>query len=227
MPRRSTIQTYIIVLFLQTLLGSVFILPIFGYRTNCRWYPTFYIVRMEDGIHIYSDPEDEDAINACFDDPSYIEMKRFTIYTYSDIGPVKGLFEFYERESFLSSPDEYRWQFFEMNLSKTEIDFVHQELIDWAKNQKHFSYFQPGAPARIEFLPGATLFSLTKVGTYFGLPVLITWILGYFNTHTREAIIQSRQQRGLCIHCTYDCKDLPSPTCPECGQPHTIPDRND
>ncbi len=194
----------------------------FGYATDCRWRPVFYIVRTVESIQIYEEYQDEDAINASFDDPKLIEMERITLYPYSEIGPVKGLFEFYKRESFLSSPDDYRWQFLDMNLSKSEIDFVHQELIDFAESDRKLSQHQPGAPARMEFLPGATLFSLTKVGTFFGLPALITWLIGYFKTHTQEAIANTRRSAGLCIHCTYDCQDLPSPTCPECGQPHTI-----
>lgn len=30
-----------------------------------------------------------------------------------------------------------------------------------------------------------------------------------------------RRQRGLCIHCGYDARKLPSPRCPECGRPTT------
>jgi len=222
MPRRSTIQTYIIVLLFQTLLGSLFILPIFGYRTNCRWYPEFYIVRMEDGIHIYSNPEDEDLINACLDDSGFIEMRGMMLYPQYKIGPLKGILEFYKRESFLSSPDEYRWKLAELNLTQTELYFVHQELIHFAKNNRQLSQFQPGAPARIEFLPGATLFSLTMVGTYLGLPALITWLIGYFKAHTHQAIASRRRDAGLCIHCAYDCTNLPSPTCPECGQLYAV-----
>jgi len=110
-----------------------------------------------------------------------------------------------------------------MNLSNSEIKFVHQELINWAKNHKHFSHFQPSARARIQFLPAQTLFSLIKVGSYFGFPALITWLMRYTQNHSKVTITTRRRDAGLCIHCAYDCTDLPSPICPECGQSHTIP----
>ena len=31
-----------------------------------------------------------------------------------------------------------------------------------------------------------------------------------------------RRQAGLCTSCAYDCTNLPTTTCPECGQLHTI-----
>ena len=41
------------------------------------------------------------------------------------------------------------------------------------------------------------------------------------NLFVWKSKLDNRQAAGLCIHCSYDCNDLPSPTCPECGQPYT------
>jgi hypothetical protein len=223
MLQKSTIRRYVTLLLFQTMLGAGFILPAFGSATRCGGYPVFYIVRAEDGVHIYSDPEDQDAINAWFDDPALIGVGSVTLYPYRKVGPIDGIFELYSRESLLSSPDDYRWQLFDLELTQSELNYAHQELIRFAKNDSWLAQFQPGAPARIEFLPAQTLLSIIKVGTYFGFPALITWLMRYFKTHTHDAIVKSRRDAGLCIHCAYDCRDLPSLTCPECGQPHTIP----
>jgi len=200
------------------MLGAGFILPVFGSATRCGGYPVFYIVRSEDGIDIYAYPEDQDAINAWFDDPALIGMGSVTLYPYRKIGPIDGIFEFYRRESLLSSPDDYRWQLFDLELTQSELNFVHQELISFAKNDSWLARFQPGAPARIEFLPAATLFSLTKVGTYLGFPALIIWLMKITQLHPKDALANRRRDAGLCPHCAYDCTDLPSSICPECGE---------
>ena len=223
MLKISAIRTFVAVLFLQTVLGCGVFLPLFGTATRCRWYPWFYIVRAEDGIHVYSDPEEQDEINAWFDSPSLIEMDRLTLYPLYQVGPIEGIIELYRRESLLSSPDDYRWQLFDIELTESELEFVHQELIIYASNDQGLSRYQPGAPMRIRFLPAQAVFSLIKVGTYFGFPAFITWLIGYFKTHTQEAITKSRRDFGLCIHCSYNCRGLPTPTCPECGNPHSIP----
>lgn len=223
MLQKSTIRTYFTVLALQTMLGTMFLLPALGHATRCHKYPVFYIVHATDGVHVYAEPRDEDAINEWFQDPTLIDMGCVTLYPYSEVGPLKGVLEFYQRESFLSSPDDFRWSILDMDLSVSEIQLIHTELIRFAKDDSYLSRFRPGAPKKIEFLPAETLFSIIKVGSYFGFPALVTWLTGYLKIHSNKAITQGRYLKGLCIHCAYDCTGIPSTTCPECGQPHTIP----
>lgn len=35
-----------------------------------------------------------------------------------------------------------------------------------------------------------------------------------------------RTDPNACIHCAYDCRDLPTPICPECGQLHSVSNIN-
>jgi hypothetical protein len=37
-----------------------------------------------------------------------------------------------------------------------------------------------------------------------------------------QSRLDQRRANGLCIYCCYDCRGLPTETCPECGQPHTV-----
>jgi len=204
----------------------VLLLPSLGYR-GCRLYTQYFIVQATDGFHFYTEePKDEEELISWYDDPSFIEVHTTTLRPQIKTGPIAGIFDFYQTSSFLNSPDEYSWRI-SMELTQEELVNLHQGLVNFAKNDPWLSQYQPGAPARIEFLPAATLFSLTKVGTYLGFPALILWLTRYFKTHTRKAIANRRRDAGLCIHCAYDCKDLPSPTCPECGQPHTVQLKSD
>ncbi len=223
MPQRSTIRTYGIVLFLQVMFGSMFILPLFGYATNCRRYTTFWVVHSEDGIYVYLSDDEQEQIEEWFNKPTLIDMDSLTPVPRIEIGPLKGILEFYSRESFLSSVSDYRWQYFDMKLSDSEIEHVHQELIARSLDDPYLAQFQPGAPPRFQFLPLETLISLAKVGTFFGLPAFITWVIGYYNSHTLDAVTRNRRLKGQCVHCTYDCTTLVSSTCPECGKLHTIP----
>ena len=185
-------------------------------------YPRYEVFRTESGILIYPMYEDSETIDALYDNPTLIDKADITLYPTSKVGPYEGIIELYRRQSLLSSPDDYRWQLFDMNLSELELEIVHKELVILAQNDPWLSRFNPGAPEQLSFLPVQFSLSLIKIASYFGLPAILAWLIRYTNSHTKDAIIQSRQSAGLCIHCTYDCTNLPTPTCPECGQLHRI-----
>ncbi|MDF1809676.1 MAG: hypothetical protein P1U42_08270 [Phycisphaerales bacterium] len=195
----------------------------FGHATRCCWYPAFYIVHAEEGIHVLEETQNEDAINAWFQNPSMIDIKYLQLYPLNKVGPIEGVFEFYHREALLSSPDDYQWRFGNMDLSISDVEYIHQELINFATNDSSLSLYHPGAPERIQFLPAQTFFSLAKVGSIVALQALLTKLIIFLKTHTQDSIADRRKAAGICVHCTYDCAGLPTPICPECGECYSEP----
>lgn len=101
-----------------------------------------------------------------------------------------------------------------------DLDSLKEQVAVTLKNTK---YLQPrGYSFPIPIVD--TPMILLKIFIHFGLVYVSTKVSQkYGHLITLQSLIKSRRAAGLCVHCTYDCKDLPSPTCPECGQPHTIP----
>jgi hypothetical protein len=221
-PQGSTIRTYCIVLLVQTLLGLAFNLFALGYSTNCRKYPVYHVIKAEDGIHIFRETVTNQVNEDWLHDLNFVGIERFLLKPYNEVGPLKGMLEFYRYESFLSEPLEFDWHLTDITPSQSEKDYVYQELIKRSMSDSYLARFQPGSPPKISFLPMETLMSLTRVGVYFGLPAFFTWLIGYSMTYTKKAIVKNRKLKGLCIYCSYDCRKLPSSICPECGNPHMV-----
>ena len=140
-------------------------------------------------------------------------------------GPKRGWFEFLETESFLDSEDFM----FELprigvpRLTADEITRAYQAILAHAQADPQVSHFQPGQPPITRFVPSRLITSLIRIFALFGFPTLTAFLIHKLFNKYKKSMTLHRQENSLCIHCTYDCKSLLSPTCPECGQPHTIP----
>ena len=91
-----------------------------------------------------------------------------------------------------------------------------------AGTTKQLRLFQPGN-SRVSIPIVEWPMILLKVIVQIGLVICsVKLSKKYENLNIWRSRIDKLRDTGLCIHCTYNCKDLPTPTCPECGQPHTV-----
>ena len=130
--------------------------------------------------------------------------------------------------SLLSIGDRTRRLYFEARSgSQGEYQEICCDDLDMLKEQvavatENVQYLQPqGYSASIPIVdtPMILLKLLVQVGLV-GVSIKSSQRFGHLFMSQSQA--NRRRDAGLCIHCAYDCTDLPSPTCPECGQLHTI-----
>jgi hypothetical protein len=154
------------------------------------------------------------------DDPT-VDVYRAESQWMASIGswwtrePWRGRIEFYDKVSYdLSvwntdhntsprlSPDQYP-------LIKAAMQQYYDEHgllpADGYRTQTTYTY-----------LAHETKMSLARIGGFLVFSVLFTWGLDWAWILIRRRIWRCKD--GLCPHCAYDCKGLPTTTCPECGQ---------
>lgn len=221
MRRSSIILTWVLLFLLQTFFGLMYL----GMGSiGCRCYhPDFEIVFTAENFVIYTDSEsDQAAIDQIWDESSPMEIEHYQrIYARPEVkhGPVDGLIEFYETSWYLESPDEV-WIHdprFDTPFWRTR---VHTKLVSMAKQNPQLAQFRPGSPGQTSFDADAAIGTLIRLVIYFGIPTLAVWIIYQVKRRSTELSAEWRRSEGLCVHCLYDCTDLTTPICPECGHIH-------
>jgi len=222
MRRSSAITLWIILVVFESCLFAPVMLAS-GYRCRCG-VPTYEVVYTPDGHRIFTDSEeDQAALDLMYDLHSTKEDVHFDqlrVYRIAYAGPVDGLIEFYQVRGCLESPDSIRIMSYLYDTPENRQS-VFQDMVQIAKQDEYLSRFNPGQPRVTSFDLDATIGTLIRFSIYFGLPTFITWIVHRIKIRAQQLSADWRIAHGLCVKCAYDCNNLPSPICPECGNVNT------
>ncbi len=186
--------------------------------------PTLYIILHQNEVEIL----DRAQANQRFPSPKarVANVDAIVFYTQKHIAtPYENWFEIYDTESFLATKDSI-WDIPRTGiprLTPAEIDRAYAAVLEYAKADSLVTQYRPGEPPITKFSLKLLVISLVRIPILLGIPTLLAYLTHlYFRMLYRKAVA-NLQRQNRCLHCAYDCKDLPSPTCPECGQPHMIP----
>lgn len=211
-------EYFCLVLIQILILGFI---PFLGTASRCYRYNRFAVVHATDGIYIIPDDDDQthqNDIDQWLNSPSLIDIDGVLVRPLTTYGPIPGVFEYYRSERCLSSLRDLAWPF-EMNLSDAQRDDVFRGLVAAAKKDSWLCNYSPGMPQRFTFAPALLRGSMIQLSLFFGFPALVTWMIQFAEKRLNSF---ASSKPGQCIHCAYDCTNLPTPICPECGQNPTL-----
>lgn len=140
-------------------------------------------------------------------------------------GPLEGWIEYMDTQSFLADSTSL-WALPRKGIPKptqAEIDRAYAAALEYAKADPSVTQYHPGEPPVTQFSFVLLAKSIAWLVALFGVPTLFVYLTHLYLRMIHRKIISGRRDSGKCIHCSYDCKKLQSPTCPECGEPHTVP----
>lgn len=207
-------------IWLVVFLIQLLFLPALGGATRCRniGFPSeIYINITEDGFETFGQSE-WDTRHLGSDESSDIYLWAMPRYSY---GPWRDVFEYYETSSYLSDPDSISIMA-DIELSEQQMNQVIIAAVTHAKSDPYLSQYNPGT-ITTTFFPERAMWDVFQIFLFFGIPTTLAALGQRTNESWNTTTQPQRRSDGLCIHCIYNCKDLPTSTCPECGQPHTIP----
>lgn len=177
-------------------------------------YPTVYFAYENETVEVLDRQELNQRSN-----PNPIAQTRYVVDRQA--GPIAGVFEAYETTScFLPEIQIYSRQ---SPISQELKDQTYTALIEYAKSDPKIAPYQPGQPPITRFAPALLQKSILRISILIGIAWLLAWLNNCWFKATQRSVNNHRRTRNQCIHCTYDCTNIQSPTCPECGQPHTVP----
>ena len=225
--KSSNLKRYQSISVIELVLGWILLVAlvpfVFGYIKAQRHSTSFglshslWIIERDDELSVVDLHEIEDIYP---DSRIYIQVMNAP-------GPWSGLgIEFYETKSLtwdiatieqaFSSDEPVQYS----DLQLIEID---NAILQHIRLDRDLDEFKVNAPPVTVFSFERALNSALKYLIILGIPSITVYALKRFDDLLLKRSITKLRNAGLCVHCTYDCNNLPSTTCPECGQPHTTP----
>ena len=186
--------------------------------TTLRDGEQFYCRRQNHGYEIVG----EDEFIASYSDPDY------------DRGPIviAGFYWTYARTAFRhfslwSLGKDHRYLHFEARegshgeyqpVSDSQQFALRRDIAGAMRNVRYLQPANGSVFVPIVDVPGVAI------------KLLVNALLLYLAAKIARAYVQTRlwwcrkylRPDGVCVHCAYDCHDLPGPICPECGHEHGI-----
>tara|TARA_R110002072_G_scaffold42064_5_gene117614 strand:- start:60036 stop:60737 length:702 start_codon:yes stop_codon:yes gene_type:complete len=179
---------------------------------------SFVVLETPQGLEVLSDNEfmymSDESMNQVFDEGIYL-----TSYASRQVGPLPGLFQCTVKTSYLASPESLRVQNDEV-LTTQQRRVIYDAIVAYAKADPNLASYRPGQPPVVSFSKHEFFAETRRVILILGIPLALLLIINWLVGKSGNEIQDQRRQRGVCIHCEYNCADLPSPICPECGKPH-------
>ena len=180
---------------------------------------SFVVLETPQGLEVLGDNEfmymSDESMNQVFDEGIYL-----TSYASREVGPLPGLFQCTVKTSYLASPESIRVQNNEV-LTPQQRRAIYDAIVAYAQADPNLASYRPGQPPVVSFSKLEFFAESRRVILILGIPLALLLLINWLVGKTGNEIQDQRRQRGVCIHCEYDCTDLPSRICPECGKPHT------
>tara|TARA_A100001391_G_scaffold200363_2_gene184796 strand:+ start:829 stop:1545 length:717 start_codon:yes stop_codon:yes gene_type:complete len=179
----------------------------------------FYVYETEKGFVAISEYGLRDLSDDGFDDEVervVNESVRIPTRPRIDRGPFPEYFECTTRTNYLSSPESFRIDEDEYVDPQQRLK-IYNAVVAFAKTEPYLAVYRPGQPPKWSFSLSDFVYESAKVLMIVGIPPALALFFSRVLGKVGNEIHDQRRQRGVCIHCEYDCADLPSPICPECG----------
>lgn len=206
----------IVILFLLLLIIELgLVLPLFS---GSRRFPSviLYINETPTGYEVRTEQEMESHW-ADEDLPEYTT----TVFLRTRTGPFWPLFEWEVMRSFELAPNLIYPLTPDTHLtSADDSDAIIAAVYDYALRDPEMARYAPGRDHVTTFSFGGLISTIVLWIVLSLLPAVLMCLFLVLPKIIREQIMVSRANKGLCVHCKYDCSGLDTTTCPECGQTH-------
>ncbi len=190
-----------------------------GRATNC--YGTgvphsFIVLESPQGLEVLSENEFADMSSESMDQ-AFDEGIFLSSYATRDIGPWRGVFECTNETSYLPNPESLRFHHDEI-INPQHRRAIYDAVVAYAQADPSLARYRPGQIPVYSFDTSDFVSESQRLLLVLGIPPILLFVFKKMVSLSDSSIYDQRRQRGVCIHCEYDCTDLPSSICPECGR---------
>ena len=216
-------MVWVAVLMLETIVISSI-----GHPTHCYQigFPSdLFVVETETGYKVFNEDEYQSQFtdfDEFFDSSGIWISCRPQRY----VGPWWDVIELYTITWYMADAQSIR-MYSDSEISDSKRAEVFDAIVEYAKADPILAQLSPGNPPLKTYHPENFIHAGINLLMFLGIPTAIALVGDRLRRFCSKETEHQRRRASLCIHCAYDCKGLPTPTCPECGQPHTVSDRND
>ncbi len=192
------------------------------YTCTLRGTYDFYVYETEQGFEAISEYGlmnlSDDGLD---DEVEWVvnESVRIPTRPRVDRGPFPEFFECTTRTNYLSNPESFKIKEGK-DLDPKQQLAIYTAVVAYAQTEPYLAVYRPGQPPKWTFHLSELVSEGVKVLLILGVPPILALFFSRVLGKAGNEIHAQCQQRGLCIHCAYDCTNLPSPICPECGKPY-------
>lgn len=199
-------------------------LGFYGHPTHCYQigFPSeLFVVETESGIKVLNEEEYQTQYTDFdeFFDSSGIWV---SCRPQRSVGPWWDVIELYTTTWYMTDAQSLRIGSFP-DFNKKKRTEVFEAVVEYARTDPILAQFNPGNPPVRTYHPENFIRTGIELLMFFGIPTAFALVGERLYRFCGNETEHQRRHAGLCIHCTYDCRNLPTATCPECGQPHTVP----
>ena len=219
---------FVILAWVAVLILELIVISFIGHPTHCYQigFPSeLYVSETDTGYKVFNEEEYQSQFtdfNEFFNSSGIWISCRPQRY----VGPWWDVIELYTVTWYMADARSVRMSS-ESTISNTKRAEVFDAIVEYATADPYLAQFTPGKPPLKTYYPENFIHAGINLLMFFGIPTAIAMIGDRSRRFCGNESQNQRRRAGLCIHCAYDCNNLPSPTCPECGQEHMISDRID
>ena len=197
-----------------------------GSTTRCCYRYSnreFMVFPTDPGYLVFTEVE-YDQLGMTFDEISDAGGYWVRVFPERSTGPIPGILEWYQTTSYMPDPSSLRITSFDwIDITQHEQVLIHKALVDHAWKIPELADDLPGEPAISTFESGLLSESLASIFLQCIIPTFIACGVSRINWSEMRTALGFSPREGHCVYCGYDCHDLPSPICPECGHNHAQP----
>ena len=214
---------FVILVWLAAFILELFVISFIGHPTHCYQigFPSdLFAIETDAGYKVFNEDKYQSQF-ADFDEFCDSSGIWISCRPQRSVGPWWDVIELYTTTWYMTDAQSVKMESFP-EINNTKRIEIFDAVVEYAKADSNLAQFNPGNPPLKTYHPENFIHAGVNLLILLGIPTAIALVGDRFHRFCGDETKHQRRRAGLCIHCAYNCTDLTTPTCPECGKPHTV-----